>query len=82
MSRRQVEIQQHGPCGYRVLVDGTDIARHLDSLTFSVQTGLPPTLRLEIGMVDVTTLGSVETEVVLAAGAHEALVALGWMPPD
>ncbi|MGW4505704.1 hypothetical protein ACWENO_13795 [Streptomyces sp. NPDC004436] len=80
MSIHQVEIHQTGPA-YRVLVDGVDVARHLDSLTFEARAGLPPRLRLEIDVVDVTTLGSVETEVVLGGGAHEALVALGWTPP-
>lgn len=82
MSRHQVEIHQESPYKYRVLVDGVDIARSLTRLTLRMGVGEIPELDLGLQVIDVTQLGSIEAEVLLGAGVHEALVALGWTPPE
>jgi hypothetical protein len=82
VTRHQVEIHQDSPDRYRVLIDGTDIARGLASLTVRMEVGRVPQAELVLQLVDVTQLGSIEAEVVLTAGAHDVLVALGWTPPE
>lgn len=81
MSRHQVEIVSDGPLKHRVLIDGADIAKSLAGLTVHMGAGELPRIELDVQMVDVSRLGSLEAEVVLGAGAHDALVALGWTPP-
>ncbi|MFD4912841.1 hypothetical protein ACFWNR_06415 [Streptomyces virginiae] len=82
MSRHQVEIHPDSLDRCRVLVDGVDIARGLVGLHLRMGVGEIPQLDLDLKVIDVTRLGSVETEVALGAGVHEALVALGWTPPE
>lgn len=81
MTRHQVEIRNTGPHTYRVLIDGADIAKGLAGLTLRMGVDRAPMLELDLQLVDVAGLGSVEAEVALGEGAHEALVALGWTPP-
>ncbi|MFE7954391.1 hypothetical protein [Streptomyces sp. NPDC057413] len=80
MTRHHVEIRTQGPRG-QVLIDGHDIARAVTSLSFKAGVGELPTLRLDLRLIDVTELGSAETQVVLGEGVPEALQALGWTPP-
>ncbi|MFE2140196.1 hypothetical protein ACFXA3_00250 [Streptomyces sp. NPDC059456] len=82
MSRHQVEIHQDSPDRYRVLVDGVDIAQGLAGLSLRMSVGMIPRLDLDLQLIDVTQLGSIEAEVMLTRATHEALVALGWTPPE
>lgn len=82
MSRHQVEIHQERPDKYRVLIDGVDIAHDIAGLSLRMSVGYLPQVELDLTMIDVTRLGSMEAEVILGAGAHETLVALGWTPPE
>ncbi|MFD9603308.1 hypothetical protein [Streptomyces sp. NPDC059970] len=81
MSRHQVAIGSDSPLRRRVVIDGTDIAKGLAGLTVHVHAGEVPRVELDVHLTDVSRLGSVEAEVALSAGSHEALVALGWTPP-
>ncbi|MGW8703502.1 hypothetical protein ACWGOK_42475 [Streptomyces eurythermus] len=82
MTRHNVEISVEGSRG-QVLIDGHDIARCVTNLTFTAGIGQDvPTLTLDLNLIDVTRLGSPETEVLLGQGAEEALVRLGWTPPQ
>lgn len=82
MSRHQVEIHQEGPEKYHVLIDGVDIAHGIVGLSLRMSVGEVPRVALDLDLIDVTQLGSVEAEVILRSGTHEALVALGWTPPE
>lgn len=81
MTRHQVEITG-GPLQYRVLIDGVDIAHGVSGLTVRMQVGAVPEVELDLELIDVTQLGSIEAEVMLGASVHETLVALGWTPPE
>jgi hypothetical protein len=83
VSRHKVEIRSDGPLAHRVLIDGTDIARSLTGLTLHIGTaGEIPKLTLDVQLIDVTELGSVEAEVLLGQGVAETLKKLGWTPPE
>lgn len=83
MSRHQFEIKSDGRPGcYQILIDGTDIAQGVTELDLSMRLNEVPTVTLDLKLIDVTELGSIEAEVMLGAGVHDALVALGWTPPE
>ncbi|MGW0626440.1 hypothetical protein [Streptomyces sp. NPDC002758] len=82
MSKHRVEIRTEGTRG-QVLIDGHDIARGVTGLTFTAGIDqLCPTLHLDLQLIDVTELGSIEAEVLLGAGVAETLTKLGWTPPE
>lgn len=81
MTRHHVEIRTEGHRG-QVLIDGHDIARAVTNLTFKAGIDqAAPTLTLDLQLIDVTELGSTETQVLLGNGMAEALELLGWTPP-
>ncbi|MER6435438.1 hypothetical protein ABT275_03615 [Streptomyces sp. NPDC001185] len=81
MTRHHVEIRTEGTRG-QVLIDGHDIAKAVTGLTFSAGVDqLMPRLYLDLQLIDVTELGSVEADVMLGNGVAEALQLLGWTPP-
>lgn len=81
MTRHNVEIRTEGTRG-QVLIDGHDIANAVMGLSFSVDVDHFPTLSLDLRLVDVTEIGSAETQVLLGSGVAEALKVLGWTPPE
>lgn len=81
MSKHQVEIRSKG-IGHSVLIDGTDIARSLTGLTLRMGVGAVPQMVLDVQLIDVTELGSVEADVLLGNGVAETLKKLGWTPPE
>ncbi|MER5420348.1 hypothetical protein [Streptosporangium roseum] len=70
----------------RVEVDGTDISSGLRGVNIEIGLDGIPRIEAEIAVsvIDVMRLASPNAEVVLSLppGAHEALVALGWTPPN
>lgn len=81
MSRHQVEIGSSG-LTHSLKIDGHDISCGATGLTLDMGVaGTLPRLQVDLQLIDVSTVSSIEAEVVLGAGAHEALVALGWTPP-
>ena len=82
MSRHQVEIHSDGPLKHQVLIDGQDIAGSLAGLSLSVSAGEVPQLMLDLQLIDVTSFGSTEADVLLGAGVVETLIKLGWTPPE
>ncbi|MGW5126693.1 hypothetical protein ACWEQ7_22085 [Streptomyces sp. NPDC004069] len=81
MTRHRVEVRTDGTNG-QVLINGHDIARSVTGLTLTASPGEAPKLRLDLLLIDVTELGSAETEVLLGEGVAETLTLLGWTPPD
>lgn len=82
MSRHQVEIKSDGPYHHQVLIDGANIAHTLAGLTIEMRSCEIPRLELDVQLVDVTQVGSVEADVVLGTGVAEVLTKLGWTPPE
>ncbi|MFB7288990.1 hypothetical protein [Actinacidiphila glaucinigra] len=79
--RRHVQIRTQGTHS-QVLIDGHDIARAVTGLTFKASVDQSvATLQLDLQLVDVTEIGSVDTEVVLGEAVADTLIALGWTPP-
>lgn len=82
MTRHHVEIKTEGKRG-QVLIDGHDIAKAVTNLSFTAGIDQQcPTLTLDLNLIDVTELGSVEADVLLGNGVADALQRLGWTPPE
>lgn len=83
MSKRthHVEIQHEG-LGGRVVVNGMDISSTVRGLKWESEVGSVPRMTLDLRLFDVTTVGSPETEIFLPTETRDALIALGWTPPD
>lgn len=82
MSTHKVSITGDGKPGYQVVVDGVDLSKGLVGISLQMEVDRVPELTLDIQLVDVTELKDIEAKVILGAGAHDALVALGWRPPS
>ncbi|SFT31827.1 hypothetical protein [Streptomyces sp. ok210] len=81
MSRHQVEIGSDG-LKHSLTIDGHDISRGATGLTLTMGcAGTLPQLEVDLQLIDVSTVGSIEAEVILGAGVQDVLVALGWTPP-
>ncbi|MDF6043241.1 hypothetical protein LRD69_14000 [Streptomyces sp. JH14] len=81
MSRHQVEIGSDG-LKHSLKIDGHDISQGATGLTLTMGcAGTLPQLEVDLQLIDVSTVGSIEAEVILGAGVHDVLVALGWTPP-
>jgi hypothetical protein len=82
MARHHVVIRTEGTHG-QVLIDGHDIAKAVTNLSFTAGIDQKcPTLRLDLQLIDITEIGSIEADVVLGNGVAEALQLLGWTPPE
>ncbi|MER6531169.1 hypothetical protein [Streptomyces sp. NPDC001508] len=81
MTQHQVEIRTEGTRG-QVLIDGRDIARSVTGLTFKAGIDGPPQLIIDLQLIDVTTVDSTETQVLLGDGVADTLKALGWTAPE
>lgn len=76
-TRIQISTVEGAP---RLAIEGTDVTSDVREAELRLRPGLPPRLVIEVDLVDVSTLGALDAEVVLGSG-HDALVALGWTPP-
>ncbi|MFJ8109976.1 hypothetical protein [Streptomyces sp. NPDC096132] len=81
MTRHNVEISTDG-MRREILLDGHDIAHSVTALSFSTEHHCLPVLMLCLRLVDVTTLSSKDTEVLVDDGVAETLKRLGWTPPQ
>jgi hypothetical protein len=81
MPRHSFKFEQDGAIG-RVSVDGHDISSAVRSLRFDGDAGAYPRVRLDLHIYDVTTVSSTETELCIPESTAEALIALGWTPPE
>jgi hypothetical protein len=79
--RHSVDISMDGPHG-RVIVDGLDLANAVQAITWQSDARSCPRMELELRIIDVTKLSSKDTEILIPDATAEALIALGWAPPD
>ena len=63
-----------------VEVDGHDVTSGLRAYTLRSKVGHFPILELELGVFETEVRG--EARVVITSGTREALVKLGWTPPE
>jgi len=66
---------------HQIAIDGVDLGPGLVSCELRLRPGSRPVLVVELHLVDVTGLASAGTELALAGG-HQALIAMGWTPPN
>jgi hypothetical protein len=81
MTRHHVVIRTEDRRG-QVLIDGHDIAKGVTGLTFTAGIDGPPQLTLDLQLIDVTDIDSIDADVVLGNGVAAALKLLGWTPPE
>jgi hypothetical protein len=78
-----LSIANDGSGGARVELDGRDISRALQGLSFTVDTRTLPYARAEVVLslpvIDVSTVS--EADVLIPQATHDLLVQLGWTPP-
>lgn len=71
------------PGTHRVLVNGQDISKAVISCTLTIDArDLLPELSLRLANFDVGRYDQADTEIVLTDPTREALIALGWTPPE
>lgn len=78
--RHDVDIEVHGPMG-RVTVGGQQV-KGVRGLTYRAGLDEVASLTLDLKIIDVTRLGSKDTEILLPDETVNTLIALGWAPPQ
>ncbi|MFC4034554.1 hypothetical protein ACFO3J_24200 [Streptomyces polygonati] len=78
----KVSVQGTGPFHHRVIVDGVDLSRGLTGLSLRIGIGSVPELTLDVQLIDISELKDIEAKVLIAPATHDALVTLGWTPPE
>lgn len=78
----RAEIELDGIGRGRLVIGGQDISAAVRA--FVVRGGVHelPTLELDLLVHDVTRLGSAEMEILVSDATRDALIALGWTPPE
>lgn len=80
--RHDVDIKVNSSSMGSVTVGGTDISKGVRAITWRAALDEFPCLELELRVFDVTTLSSEETEILIPEETAQALIALGWSPPE
>ncbi|MFE2021313.1 hypothetical protein ACFW9O_25025 [Streptomyces sp. NPDC059499] len=65
-----------------ITVGGTDISKGVSAITWRSSLDEYPSMELELRVFDVTTLSSEDTEILIPEETAQALIAIGWTPPD
>ncbi|MER8262723.1 hypothetical protein ABT007_00845 [Streptomyces griseus] len=78
--RQNVDIEVNGPTG-RVSIGGEPL-KGVRGFTYRASMHEMPSIELDLLVHDVTRLGSKDTEILLPDSTVEALIALGWTPPE
>lgn len=81
--RHRVSIDSDGTNrGTTIHVDDKDITRGVQRYSFTGEIGEINTLDLEMAVLDVSRIQSEEAEVLIPETTREALIHLGWTPPE
>jgi hypothetical protein len=67
--------------GTQIEVEGHRIEGGVRSLEISQQAGHPAQISLELGVFETVNVQG-EVTIVMTAATREALIVLGWTPPD
>lgn len=76
------EIELEGIGHGRLVIGGHDISNAVRAFVVRGGVGELPTLELDLSVHDVTRLESVEMEILVPPATRDALIALGWTPPE
>lgn len=78
----RVQIEHTTPGHARVLLDGHDISHAVRAMTWEFEVDHVPQLILDLPIHDITSLDSEDTEILIPDDTREALIKLGWTPPE
>jgi hypothetical protein len=81
MPRHHLEIQTNVPGDNRVSIDGHDITNAVRGIVWHAHHDERPTATIYLATVDITTINSPHTELLISDDVAEALTAMGWTPP-
>ena len=80
--RHRLQVETEGPGRARLLLDGQDISHGVTDLVVRLGVGEVARAELDLVLLDTTRIDSPDTEITIPISTHEALVALGWTPPE
>jgi hypothetical protein len=75
-------MPEWGPGRARIEVNGHDISNAVSGMDLRLRPGEIPELNLDLRVLDVSSVDSAEVEVFIPSQVHDALVKLGWSPPQ
>lgn len=78
--RAEITVDGTGRDG-RIVLDGHDVSRGVRGFALRAEIGRVTELELELSAVDGATFDG-EVRLVIPEGTREALIALGWAPPE
>ena len=70
------------PRDYVIEIDGHDITKAVREVTFSVGVDRLPVATIDLLVLSDGAIASSDTTVVIPDDTADALVAMGWMPPE
>lgn len=79
MTTRTAKLRLDAAGRGTVEIDGRELPG-VRGLTLTAEYGHTPTLELDLALYDVSTVA--EARIVIPDQTREALLALGWTPPD
>lgn len=80
--RHRLQVQSEGPHKTRLLLDEHDISHGVSDLVVRFGTGEIARAELHLMLLDTTRIDSLDTEITIPASTRNALLALGWTPPE
>ena len=83
MSKHNIKIKL-GELGFdsTIELDGTDLSHAVRRIDVSAQPGNLTQVTLDLGVVEVQRLDAEKADVLIPDDAKDALIALGWTPPQ
>jgi hypothetical protein len=67
---------------HKVLADGQDISHGVRSVRLSLDPGELPSVELELAVIEIDGIDVEESRLYVPDATREALIALGWTPPE
>lgn len=77
-----VEITDDGGGRGTVTVDGHDLSRAVQRVSVNLAAGGTAEIELDLAVLEVTRLNVLGAQVVIPGDTRDALVKLGWTPPE
>lgn len=74
-----IKAQAGGP--HSLTVDGHDISKGVRSLALDIERGSLPMLSIDLAVFEVTDVEG-PARLLIPDGTRDALVAMGWTPPE
>lgn len=78
MNKLEISLKEKGAT---ISLNGANISTAVRGMTIECHVNSYPQVELELALIDVTTVGSLEAEYLLTSATRDALLAMGWTPP-